>query len=117
MVERLFKFIPTIKQIVANPGWTIFFNSLCGSHRQKLLAKVKAIQANIRRDKFWDTCANFVHMVEPILMSLKAFDGKQPCMGKVWFIMKTLKRHVLSLWNPLFELPSNLANVIEDQFY
>jgi hypothetical protein len=31
--------------------------------------------------------------------------------------MKTLGRHVLSLQDPPFQLPSNLANVIEDQFY
>ncbi len=31
--------------------------------------------------------------------------------------MKTLERHVLSLQDPLFELPSNLVDVIEDQFY
>jgi hypothetical protein len=30
--------------------------------------------------------------------------------------MKTLE-HVLSLQDPLFELLSSLANVIEDQFY
>ncbi len=51
------------------------------------------------------------------LVLLKAFDGKQLCIGRAWLIMKILKWHVLSLWDPLFELPSNLANVIEDQFY
>jgi hypothetical protein len=49
-------------------------------------------------------------------MSLKAFDGKQPCMGKAWFIMKTLEQHVLSSQDPPFELSLNLANVIKDQF-
>jgi hypothetical protein len=39
------------------------------------------------------------------------------CIGRAWLIMKTLKWHVLSLWDPLFESPSNLANVIKDQFY
>jgi hypothetical protein len=53
-------------------------------------------------------------MLELILMSLRAFDGKQPYMGKVWFIMKTLEQHVLSLRDPPFELPSNLVDVIED---
>ncbi len=48
---------------------------------------------------------------------MKAFDGKQFCIGRAWLIMKTLKWHVLSLWNPLFEFPSNLANVNKDQFY
>jgi hypothetical protein len=50
-------------------------------------------------------------------VSLKAFDGKQPCMGKAWFIMKTLEQHVLSLQDPPFELPSNLVDAIKDQFY
>ncbi len=46
-------------------------------------------------------------------MSLRAFDGKHPCMEKVWLIMKTLEQHVLSSRDPLFELPSNLVDVIE----
>jgi hypothetical protein len=35
--------------------------------------------------------------MEPVLMPLKAFDGKQPYMGKAWFFMKTMGQHVLSL--------------------
>jgi hypothetical protein len=72
---------------------------------------------NIKRDEFWDICANFVHMVELVLMSLRAFDGKQPWMGRAWLFMKTLEWHVLSLQDPFFEFPSNLTNVIENQFY
>jgi hypothetical protein len=82
MVERLFKLKPTIEQTIVDPNWTTFINSLRGNHHQKLFTKVRAVQANVRRDEFWDTCVNFVHMVEPILMSLRAFDGKQPCMGR-----------------------------------
>jgi hypothetical protein len=88
MVGRLFKFKLVIEQIVVNFDWTTFVNSLSGSHCQKSLTKVKPIRTNIKRDEFWDTCANFVHMVEHVL---KAFDGKQPCMGRAWFIMKTLE--------------------------
>jgi len=62
----------------------------------KVVTKAKVVQTNIRKDKFWDTCVNFVHMMEPVLMSLKAFDGKQPCMGKAWFFMKIMEQHVLS---------------------
>ncbi len=57
-----------------------------------------------------------MHMMELVLMSLRAFNNKQPCMGRGWHFMKTLE-HVLSLQDPLFELLSSLANVIEDQFY
>jgi len=81
MVERLFKFRLAIEQIVVDIDWTTFVNSLCGSHHQKSPTKVKAIQANIRMDEFWDTCANFVHMVEQVLVSLRAFDDKRPWMG------------------------------------
>ncbi len=61
------------------------------NHHQKLLTKARVIQANVRRDDFWDTCTNFVHMVELVLVSLNAFDDKQPCMGKVWPTTKTLE--------------------------
>jgi hypothetical protein len=43
MVERLFKLKLAIEQIVADPDWTIFINSLHGSHCQKSLTKVKTI--------------------------------------------------------------------------
>ncbi len=76
---------------------------------------MRAIWANVKKDEFWNT--NFVHMVEPILMSLKTFDSKQPCTGRAWFIVKSLEGHVLSLQDPTFEFPLNLANVIENQFY
>jgi hypothetical protein len=43
MVERLFKLKLAIEQIVADHDWTIFINSLHGSHCQKSLTKVKTI--------------------------------------------------------------------------
>jgi hypothetical protein len=50
-------------------------------------------------------------------MVFRAFDGKQPCIGKAYFIMKTLEQNVLSLRDQSFSLPSNLADEIEYQFY
>jgi hypothetical protein len=79
-----------IERIVINIKWTTFVNTLRNTHRHTSLTKEKYVQTNIRRDGFWDTCANFVHMVEPFLLASRAFDGKQPSMGKVWFVMKTL---------------------------
>jgi hypothetical protein len=55
--------------------------------------------------------------VEPILVTLKTFNGKQFIMGRAWLVMKTLEWHVLSLWNQKSSLPSNLADVVEGQFY
>ncbi len=98
-----------IEQIVVDLGWTTFFDMLCNTHQHKSLIEVKYVQTNIKRNGFWDTCANFVHMVEPILMALKAFDSKQPCMKKMWLVMKSFEQHVLSLQNQLFSLPLRLA--------
>jgi hypothetical protein len=68
MVERFFKLRHAIEQIVANIDWTTFVNTLCGTHRHKSFTKVRIVQVHMGKDEFWDTCANFVHMVELILM-------------------------------------------------
>jgi hypothetical protein len=83
MVERLFKLKRAIEQIVVDPNWTIFVNTLLGTHHQKLFIKAKVIHANIKKKRLLGYCANFVHIMEPILVSLRPFDGKQPCMGRV----------------------------------
>ncbi len=87
MVERLFKFKLAIEHIIANPNWTTFVNTLHDNHHQKMFTKVRSIWTNIKRDEFYNICANFVYMVEPILIALSVFDGKQPCMGRVWLII------------------------------
>jgi hypothetical protein len=92
-------------------------NTLHATHCHKLPTKARVIRINIKIYGFWDTCANFVHIVELVLVALKAFDGKQPCMGTKWLFMKRLKWHVLALWNPPFELSPSLANVIKEKFY
>jgi hypothetical protein len=79
-----------IEQAVINIKWKFFVNTLRNTHQHMSFTKVKYVQTNLRKDGFWDTFANFVHMVEPFLVASRAFDGKQPNMGKVWFVMKTL---------------------------
>jgi hypothetical protein len=55
-------------------------------------------------------------MVEPILVALKEFDGKGLGMGKAWFVIKTLEKHMESLGDPPFSLPQELAIAIKSQF-
>jgi hypothetical protein len=43
-------------------------------------------------------------IVELVVMALRAFDGKQPCVGRAWPIMKTME-HVLSWQDQSFSLP------------
>jgi hypothetical protein len=82
---------PTIEQTITDLEWTTFVNTLHGTHHHKSFTKAKYVQVSIRKDKFWDTYANFVHMVEPILVTLKTFNGKQFITGRAWLVMKTLE--------------------------
>jgi len=49
-------------------------------------------------------------------MALREFARKGPCMGKAWFLMKTLEKHVQSLGDSSFSLPLELASSAESQF-
>ncbi len=88
MIEWLLKVKPIIEQIIINPKWTTFVNMLRNTHWQKSFTKARNVWTNIKKDWFWDICANFVHMVELVLIALKVFNGKQPIMGKAWFVLK-----------------------------
>jgi hypothetical protein len=45
--------------------------------------------------------------------ALKEFDGKQPCMGNVYLIMRALRHHVAALHNAPFNMPSDLMESLE----
>jgi hypothetical protein len=62
MIERLLKVNPTIEQIINDLKWTTSINMLHNTHRPNSFTKVKYVRTNIRRDGFWDTFDNFVHM-------------------------------------------------------
>jgi hypothetical protein len=47
------------------------------------------------------------------VVALKEFDGKQPCMGNIYMIMRALCHHVASLHNAPFNMPSNLVEPFE----
>jgi hypothetical protein len=44
---------------------------------------------------------------------LKEFDGKQPCMGNVYMIMRALRQHVAALHNAPFHMPIDLVEPFE----
>jgi hypothetical protein len=62
---------------------------------------------------FFGTHANFIHMVKLILVALKKFDGKCSYMGNVWFIMKTLEKHVQLLGDPPFSLSPKFTSSVK----
>jgi hypothetical protein len=45
--------------------------------------------------------------------ALKEFNGKQPCMGNVYMIMRALRHYVATLHNAPFTMPSDLVEPFE----
>jgi hypothetical protein len=48
-----------------------------------------------------------------VVAALKEFDGKQPCIGTVYIIMRALRQHVATLRNASFNMPSHLVKPLE----
>jgi hypothetical protein len=63
--------------------------------------------------KFWQSSANYCIVMKAIVVALKEFDGKQPCMGNVYIIMTALWQHMAALRNTPFNMPSNLVEPLE----
>lgn len=66
---------------------------------------------------FWVSCDNYSHMLEGVLKAPTMLDGAEPTMDKAWLVMKNLDKHLLSLWNPTFNLAYNLATLAKEDFY
>jgi hypothetical protein len=47
------------------------------------------------------------------VVALKEFEGKQPCMGNIYIIMRVLRHHVAALNNAPFNMPSDLVEPFE----
>jgi hypothetical protein len=47
------------------------------------------------------------------VVALKEFDGKQPCKGNIYMIMRALRHHMAALHNAPFNMPSDLAEPFE----
>jgi hypothetical protein len=63
--------------------------------------------------KFWQSCANYYTVMKAIVVASKVFDGKQPCMGNVYIIMRALLHHLVALHNIPFNIPGHLVESLE----
>jgi hypothetical protein len=52
-------------------------------------------------------------MVQQVLKDLGFFDGHTPGMAKIWLEMNNLKKHMFSLWDPVFSLHAPMATHLE----
>ena len=117
MIHRLLRVKRALEQVVMAQPWYDFvdglFNQAEGVRHHARAGMVRAI---IRDDSFWIRCGNFVHMVEPVLVALRTFDGDHPAMGKAWLTMNNLKDHVYKLRDAPFLLEPAIATTFERQF-
>jgi hypothetical protein len=114
MIERLVKVKEAVESTVHDPEWNEFRRTLQGNGPKR---KTDDVRRRVRKDEFWRRCLNFVHMVEPVLIALREFDGKRPAMGKAWIVMKKVEKHVLALRDPPFSLEAEYAEHAERAFY
>ena len=52
--------------------------------------------------------------MKAVVAALKEFDGKQPCMGNIYMIMRALHHNVATLCNAPFNMPNDLVKPLED---
>ena len=57
---------------------------------------------------FWHSCENYCTIIKAAVATLKEFNGKQPCMGHAYIIIRALHWYVIALHNVAFNMPSIL---------
>ena len=62
---------------------------------------------------FWQNCTNYCTVLKALVAALKEFNGKQPCMEKVYIVMTALRDHVVALYNASSNMPSHLVDPFE----
>jgi hypothetical protein len=107
MLHRLLQVRGALKQVVIDERWKTY----------TLQDNNKGKPRKISRDEqFWTTMENFCDLVQPMVNALRDFDGKTPCMGKIWQIMKNLSTHVEGLGAAPFKFLEALVQRMLDEF-
>ena len=117
MIDRLLKVKNALEFTVVDPRWDEYVKKLRDSRQDK----ARTLSRNVRKialdQFFWKRCTNFREMVAPVVYALREFDAKEPCMGKVLHILRNLENHVLALRNEPFNMETEVADIVERDFY
>jgi hypothetical protein len=111
MVARVLDVKEALKQTVTDVEWDTYVRTLFDTQRKPVRTQARELRRLILGDdsKFWQSCANYCTVMKATVVALKEFDGKQPCMGNGYMIMRALRQHVAALHNAPFKMPSNLV--------
>jgi hypothetical protein len=88
---------------------------LSDTQRKPIQAQARELRRLVLGDdsEFWQSCANYCTVMKAAVVALKEFDGKQPCKGNIYMIMRALRHHMAALHNAPFNMPSDLAEPFE----
>jgi hypothetical protein len=115
MVARVLDVKEALKQTVTDIEWDTYVRTLSDTQRKPVRTQAREVKRLILGDdsKFWQNCANYCTVMKAAVATLKEFDGKQPCMGNVYMIMRALCHYVATLRNAPFNMPSDLVESLE----
>jgi hypothetical protein len=115
MVARVLDVKEALKQTVTDVEWDTYVRTLSDTQRKPIRTQARELRRLILGDdsEFWQSCANYCTVMKAAVVVLKEFDGKQPCMGNVYMIMRALRHHVAALRNAPFNMPSDLVEPLE----
>jgi hypothetical protein len=115
MVDRVLVVKEALKQIVTNMEWNTYVRILSDTQRKHVQMQAQEVRRLILSDdsEFWQNCANYCTVMKAAMVALKEFDGKQPCMGNVYIIMRALRHHLAALRNAPFNMPGHLVEPLE----
>jgi hypothetical protein len=115
MVARILDVKEALKQIVIDVKWDTYNRTLSDMQRKHVWTKAREVRRLILGDdsEFWQSCADYCTVMKAAVAALKEFDGKQPCIGNVYIIMRALCHYMATLRNAPFNMPSNLVEPLE----
>jgi hypothetical protein len=115
MVARVLDVKEALKQIVTDVEWDTYVRTLSDTQRKPVRMQARELRRLILSDdsEFWQSCVNYCTFMKAAVVALKEFDGKQPCMGNVYMIMRALRHHVAALHNAPFNMPSEIMEPFE----
>jgi hypothetical protein len=115
IVARVLDVKEALKQTVTNVEWDTYVKTLSDTQRKPVRTQARELRRLILGEdsEFWQSCINYCTVMKAVVVALKEFDGKQPCMGNVYMIMRALCHHVAALHNAPFNMPSDLVEPFE----
>jgi hypothetical protein len=108
MVARVLDVKEALKQIVTDVEWDTYVRTLSDTQRKPVRTQAWELRRLILGDdsEFWQSCTNYCIVMKAAVVALKEFDGKKPCMGNVYMIMRALRHHMAALRNAPFNMPA-----------